>query len=317
MAKNIKPSPKVTVLMSVYNSEKYLAEAIESILNQTFGDFEFLIINDGSKDSSLKIIKSFKDPRIRLLSRENRGLTASLNQGIALAKGEYIARQDADDVSVKDRLEKEVKFLDEHPKIALVGSNYTIMDEKGKHLVTTNVFTRPKDLKLAQVTCNQYGHGSVMMRTEIVRKCKGYDKRVGYVEDYDLWTRISRIADIANFEEPLFLYRRNDEGVTRQNLDLQIQQTFAVRDKAFKHFLKHRKDYSVFFYKPSGSEYRRRKATMYRDLAYLYRQSDMPLKALAMMLLPIVLQPRNKKNYYCLQYILYKPRFDRWEYEFL
>lgn len=316
MAKDIK-NPKITVLMSVYNSEQYLAEAIDSILNQTFEDFEFLIINDGSRDRSLNIIKSYNDTRIRLIDRENRGLTASLNQGIQLAKGEYIARQDSDDVSIPGRLEKEVKFLDSNLNVAMIGSNYTIMDEAGKHLITTNVFTHPKDLKLAQVTCNQYGHGSVMMRTRVVRKCKGYDKKVGYVEDYDLWTRISRVADIANFQEPLYLYRRNDEGVTRQNLELQIRQTFAIRDKAFQHFLQYRKDYAVLFYKPSGKEYRRRKATMYRDLAYLYMKNSMPIKALLMMMLPLLLQPMNKKNFYCLQYILYKPRFDRWEYEFL
>lgn len=310
-------TPKVTVLMSVYNSEQYLREAIDSILGQTYTDFEFLIINDGSKDKSLDIIKSYDDPRIRLISRANKGLTASLNEGIEKAKGEYIARQDSDDVSVLDRLEKEVAYLDAHPSVGLVGSNYTIMDSSGKELVTTNVFTRPHDLKLAQVTCNQYGHGSVMMRKAILDKVGGYDKRVGYVEDYDLWTRISRVADIANFEEPLFLYRRNDEGITRQNLDLQIRQTFAVRDKAFRHFLKHRREYKVLFYKPSGTEYRRRKATLYRDLAYLYRKNDRPAGALAMLFLSTVLQPRNRKNYYCVQYTLYKPRFDRWEYEFL
>ncbi len=309
--------PKVTVLMSVYNSEQYLREAIDSILNQTFGDFEFLIINDGSKDKSLEIIKAYEDPRIRLISRANKGLTASLNEGIEKAKGKYIARQDSDDVSMPDRLQKEIAYLDAHPEVGLVGSNYTIMDIGGKELVTTNVFTHPQDLKLAQITCNQYGHGSVMMRTNIVRECQGYDKRVGYVEDYDLWTRISRVADIANFEEPLFKYRRNDEGITRQNLDLQIQQTFAVRDKAFLHFLKHRSKYKVLFYKPSGTEYRRRKATLYRDLAYLYRKNDKPLGALVMLFLSTILQPRNKKNYYCIQYTLYKPRFDRWEYEFL
>jgi glycosyltransferase involved in cell wall biosynthesis len=313
----MKKSPKVTVLMSVYNSEQYLHEAIDSILGQTYTDFEFLIINDGSKDKSLEIIKSYTDPRIRLISRANKGLTASLNEGIEKAKGEYIARQDSDDVSVQNRLEKEVAYLDSHPSVGLVGSNYTIMDTSGNELVTTNVFTRPHDLKLAQVTCNQYGHGSVMMRKTILDKVGYYDKKVGYVEDYDLWTRISRVADIANFEEPLYLYRKNEEGITRQNLDLQIQQTFSVRDNAFRHFLKHRREYKVLFYKPSGTEYRRRKATLYRDFAYLYRKNDKPLRALAMLLLSTLLQPRNRKNYYCIQYTLYKPRFDRWEYEFL
>src|SRR5665647_1469233 len=122
-------SPKVTVLMSVYNSESFLAEAIDSILGQTFKDFEFLIINDGSKDKSLEIIKNRakNDPRIRLISRPNKGLVKSLNEGLAKARGEYIARMDSDDISLKTRLKKEVDFLDSHPDVGMVGSNYTII----------------------------------------------------------------------------------------------------------------------------------------------------------------------------------------------
>jgi glycosyltransferase involved in cell wall biosynthesis len=310
-------TPRVSVLMSVYNSEHFLREAIESILNQTFSDFEFIIINDGSKDESLKIIKSYSDKRIKLVSRENKGLTASLNEGLKLAKGEYIARQDSDDISVPTRLEKEVQYLDEHPKTALVGSNYTVMDMDGTKLTTTNVFTWPADLKLTQITCNQYGHGSIMLRRSILKDVGDYDKSVGFVEDYDLWTRISQVADIANIEEPLYLYRRNTESITRKNLDLQIQQTFAVRDKAFTHFLSNRGKYRIFYYRPSGHHYRNRKAVLYRDLAYLYRKTDHVLGGIVVMLLAILLEPLNKKNYLCLQYVLYKPRFDRWEYEFL
>src|SRR5947207_1274318 len=118
--------------MSVYNGENYLAEAIDSILNQTFKDFEFIVIDDGSSDTSLKIIKKYTDPRIKLISRKNKGLVASLNEGLAKAKGDYIARQDADDVSLPQRLKKEVEYLDAHPKVALVGSNYKHLDAKGK-----------------------------------------------------------------------------------------------------------------------------------------------------------------------------------------
>lgn len=310
--------PRVTVLMSVFNSEQYLEQAIESILNQSYRDFEFLIINDGSTDKSLAIIKKYKDKRIRLVSRENKGLVASLNEGIELARGEFIARQDSDDESVPTRLENEVRFLDTHKNIVLVGSNYTIMDsDSWQPIVTTNVFTSPEDLKLAQITCNQYGHGSIMMRTDAARACNGYNPDVGYVEDYDLWTRLSQHFDIANIEKPLYLYRRNSEGITQKNLDLQIQQTFKVRDAAFQFYLKNKRKYSFFYYKSSGTDYRRRKATLFRDLAYLYRADDRPIGALCMMLFATILQPNNKKNYLCIQYCIYKPRFDRWEYEFL
>ncbi|HKQ33129.1 MAG TPA: glycosyltransferase family A protein, partial [Thermodesulfobacteriota bacterium] len=118
-------TPKVTVLMTVYNGEKFLNEAIDGILNQTFRDFEFLIINDGSTDGSREIIKSYKDPRINLVDNEsNIGLTASLNRGLSLAGGEYIARQDADDISLPERLEKQISILERNPDIALLGSWY-------------------------------------------------------------------------------------------------------------------------------------------------------------------------------------------------
>ena len=312
-------TPRVTVLMSVYNSEQYLAEAIESILGQTFTNFEFLIINDGSRDGSLKILKAYekKDPRIRLISRANKGLVASLNEGIEKAKGEYLARMDSDDVSVPTRLEKEAAYLDVHPSVGLVGSNYTVIDESGKHLTSTNVFTHPHDLKIAQVTCNQYGHGSIMARLELIKELGGYDVSVGHVEDYHLWTRLSRVADIANFEEPLYLYRRNSEGITQQNLALQIQQTFAVRNAAFKHFLTHRWQYKLFRWHPSGHAYRDRKAVLFRDFAYLYRQNGRRLNALLMLLCALVLQPRLRKNLRYIKHTLKNVSLDHWEYEFL
>jgi glycosyltransferase involved in cell wall biosynthesis len=308
---------KVTVLMSVYNSQDYLDDAIKSILTQTYKNFEFLIIDDGSTDDSLKIINSYKDKRIRVVSRENKGLVYSLNQGLKLAKGEFIARQDSDDISLPHRLEKEIVFLENNDNIGMVGSNYTIINTQGKKLVTTNVFTHPNDLKLAQIACNQFGHGSVMMRKKTVLKCGGYDSRVGHVEDYHLWNRISRVADIANIEEPLYLYRTNPEGITQQNHELQIQQTFKVRDESFEYFLKHRMQYKLIFYRPSGLNYKQRKATLYRDFAYLYRKNDRPVRALLMLILSALLDPNNKKTYSAMQYTIYKPRFDRWVYEFL
>lgn len=309
--------PKVTVLMSVYNSEEYLREAIDSILSQTFTDFEFLIINDGSKDDSLKIIKSYKDKRIRLVSRENKGLVASLNEGIQLARGEYLARQDSDDVSLPSRLAKEVSFLENNPDIALVGSNYTVTDIRGKKLSTTNIFLNHDDLKMTLVTCNQYGHGTIMLRKSVLDKVGLYDSSVGRVEDYDLWQRISRIAKVANLEDSLYLYRKNDQGISYSNLDLQIKETLQLRDKAFEHYLSNRKQYKLFNYSPSGKMYRDRKAIMYRDFAYLYAKKDKNIKALFMMLLATLHQPKNKRNYRYILYILYKPRFDRWVYEFL
>ena len=127
--------PKVSVLMSVYNGEKYLKEAIKSILGQSFKDFEFIIINDGSIDKTEKIIKVFNDKRIVLINQENIGLTKSLNNGLKLAQGDYIARMDADDVALSYRLEKQVKFLDSNPHIFLVGSSCYLINESNLLIV--------------------------------------------------------------------------------------------------------------------------------------------------------------------------------------
>lgn len=311
--------PRVTVLMSVYNSEQYLAEAIESILQQTFRDFEFLIINDGSRDGSLKILKKYakQDQRIRLISRPNKGLVASLNEGINEVRGHYLARMDSDDISLPHRLKQEAEFLDDNPSVSLVGSNYTVIDESGQQLTTTNVFTHPADLKVAQVACNQYGHGSIMARLKVLKEMNGYDASVGHVEDYDLWTRMSRVSKIANIEEPLYLYRRNTEGITQKNLELQIQQTYAVRDKAFSHFLKHRWQYRIFGWHPSGQDYRRRKAVLFRDLAYLYRKNNKPFPALLLLVCTWLLEPRLRKNLRYIKHTLKGVSLENWEYEFL
>ena len=128
--------------MSVYNGEKYLREAIESILNQTFTDFEFLIVNDGSTDSSLEIILSYPDERIRVIRNDrNIGLTKSLNKALQQAKGEYIARQDADDISLQNRFEEQLIYLEKHPEVALLGTSAYKIDERGEILAKVIVPT--------------------------------------------------------------------------------------------------------------------------------------------------------------------------------
>lgn len=312
-------APKVTVLMPVYNAEEFLAEAIESILKQTYVDFEFLIINDGSTDKSELLIKQYasRDKRIRLISRENKKLIATLNEGIEKAKGTYIARMDADDISTRDRLKIEVEYLDKHPEVALVGSNYTIIDHSGKSLVTTNVFTHPDDLKLCLITCNQYGHGSTMFRKSVVEKLGKYSMQALHVEDYDLWIRISQKFQVANIEEPLYKWRKTEGSITGSNLELQIQQTYNARDRAFSFYLKNKRKYRVLSFHKSGTDYWRRKSTLYRDFAYLYMKRGQTLKALIMLFLAAVYKPKVKRTYYYMYALFFKKEFlNKWEYEF-
>ena len=171
-------TPQITVLMSVYNCERYLSEAIESILNQSFSDFEFLIINDGSTDNSRNIILSYADPRIRFFENEkNIGLTHSLNKGLRLATGQYIARMDADDVSMPKRLEKELTFLNQHHSVGLVGTYFNMINENGKVLNTVKPLSNERELKEKLLLENQFGHGSVMFRRVCVEKVGFYREK--------------------------------------------------------------------------------------------------------------------------------------------
>ena len=203
--------PKVTVLMAVYNAERFLSEATESILRQTWSDFEFLIINDGSTDNSREIVLSFNDSRIRLVENQcNIGLTKSLNRGLQLSKGEYVARQDADDISYPKRLERQVQFLDTYSDIALLGSQARTIDEKGMPH-KTNLLRIPVGLLAIRwylMFQNAFIHSSVMFRRSVVwKKLGGYDESFARAQDYELWSRIARNYKVENLSDVLIDHR--------------------------------------------------------------------------------------------------------------
>ena len=204
-----KSNPQVTVLMSVYNGQKYLREAIDSILNQTFKDFEFLIIDDGSTDSSAEIIRSYTDPRIRLIRNEkNIGLTRSLNKGLKLAKGEYIARMDADDISLPERFEKQVRFLDENKNVAVISSSVILVDSCGREVERWMLATDSDEIKRFFLRDqNQIAHPFSMYRKKCVEKVGMYREEFEAAQDFDLWMRMIEQYDIANIREPLGRYR--------------------------------------------------------------------------------------------------------------
>ena len=156
--------PKVTVLMPVYNGEKYLEEAIDSVLAQTLPDFEFLIIDDGSTDKTPQILKSYTDTRLRLFHQNNRGLTRSLNKGIQFSGGEYVARMDADDIALPERLEKQVKFLDEHPEIGVVGSFHCEVSASLQKSIVKKFPTEDSAIRKTLIKENPFSHPTVIMR---------------------------------------------------------------------------------------------------------------------------------------------------------
>ncbi len=210
-------NPKVTVLMPVYNGEKYLRESIESILNQTFRDFEFLIINDGSTDKSREIITSFHDPRIRLIDNPaNIGLIKSLNFGLKLAKRELIARQDADDISYPTRLEQQVKFLGSHQKVVLLGTSAQVIDDNGNPLNT--ILRMPVGLLAIHwylMFQNPFLHSSVTYRNDIVwENMGGYNELFLHCEDYELFSRVAQAYPVENLPDILLNYRMHQDSIT-------------------------------------------------------------------------------------------------------
>jgi glycosyltransferase involved in cell wall biosynthesis len=200
-------SPLISVVMSVYNGEKYLREAVDSIINQTFTDFEFIIINDGSTDDTRAILESYTDDRIVLLHQENIGLTKSLNKGLVLAKGKYFARQDADDISHPARFEKQVAYLEENPDCLVLGTWMDVIDEKG---LKYNVFKYPVDFQEileAMKTYDPIGHGTIMARTNILLENNGYNEKFYYAQDYDFWMRLSEVGELRNLPDELYSLR--------------------------------------------------------------------------------------------------------------
>lgn len=219
-----KKQPLVSVVMGVYNGGKYLRESIDSILNQTYTDFEFIIIDDGSTDNSKDIIGSYGDPRIITVSRENRGLVSTLNEAIDLAKGEYIARQDDDDISSLDRLQKEVDYLNREKNIVLVGSSIGVIDENGDKTAEHRVLLNDLEIRAELSIRSPFAHGSVMFRRDAAVKAGVYRDAFWPAEDFDLWVRLSNQGKMANIDELLYLYRLNDQGISAQNTASQENQ---------------------------------------------------------------------------------------------
>ena len=206
--------PKVTVLMSVYNGEKYLEEAVNSILNQTFEDFEFLIINDGSTDRTLSKLKNYSDSRIKILNNEkNLGLTRSLNIGLKRSKGKYIARMDADDVSMPERLKEEIEFLDSHEDYAAVGTFVYVLDENSEIIRRSKNPIEDAEIRENLVYGNCINHGSVMLRKSCLLDVGYYNETMVRSQDYELWIRLSKKYRLSNLPEYLYKWREHKKNI--------------------------------------------------------------------------------------------------------
>jgi len=209
--------PVVSVLMPVFNGGEYLEEAVESILNQKFQNFEFFIIDDGSTDSSLKILRQYarQDPRIRLISRENRGLTFTLNELLSYARGELVARMDADDVALPERFSRQIAYLRENSEVVCVGSAYQMIDSRGRYLTT--LMPPQTDEEIQQLILGGHGainHPVAMMRRAAVNSVGGYNSEYDLAEDLDLWLRLGEVGKLANLTDVLLKYRLHDKSIS-------------------------------------------------------------------------------------------------------
>lgn len=200
---------RITVLMSVFNGEAYLDAAIGSILGQSYRDFDFLIVDDGSTDGSAAILarQAAADPRITVIRKENAGLAAALNAGLAAIDSEYVARMDADDVSLPTRLAQQLAFLDSHPEIAVVGSRVAAIEDGGGIRRVREVASEPEAVARALPLRNAIVHPSTMMRTAVLRAAGGYREEFRYSQDYDLWLRLVATEQLANMPDVLLHYR--------------------------------------------------------------------------------------------------------------
>ncbi len=229
--------PAISVLMPVYNAERYVAEAVESILNQSFADFEFLILDDGSTDRSLKILQQYaaQDARIQLTSRPNRGLVVTLNELLTQAKADLIARMDADDVALPDRFARQVEFLQAHPEVVCVGGAQDWIDEAGRFLIHHAEVEQDAEIQplilTGQIPIN---HPSVLMRRAAVVQVGGYDASTYPAEDLDLWLRLGEVGALANLRETVLKYRQHERSISELKQIEQIQQRRQVCERAWQ-----------------------------------------------------------------------------------
>lgn len=229
--------PTISVLMPVYNSERYLKQAIESILSQTFTDFEFLIIDDGSRDGSAALLQTYaaQDPRIKLTIRHNCGIAKTLNEMLFQAKGELIARMDADDIALPDRFQQQVEFLHQHPEIVCVGSAQEWIDSEGNFL---REWSPPADDDTIQSLIltgkSQICHPSAMMRRQAVLQVNGYNESMITASDLDLWLKLGEIGQLANLPDRLLKYRFHDSAISEKRLKEQHHNARSACQRAWE-----------------------------------------------------------------------------------
>jgi glycosyltransferase involved in cell wall biosynthesis len=247
--------PAISAVMSAYNAGKYLRESIDSILAQTFGDWEFIVIDDGSTDDTLSILRQYesRDKRFRIISRPNTGLTRALNEGVAAAGGEFIARMDADDISLPQRFEKQISYLRSHPDCVLLGAQIELIDPLGLKIALDSRKLNHDEID-AELLAGKGGavvHPVCMLRIDALRKLRAYREQYNNSEDLDLFLRLAEVGRIANLPDVLLKYRRHPESVSHQKYENQWRLKKQIVAEAYqRRGLKMPEDWTFTPWKP-------------------------------------------------------------------
>ena len=225
-------APEISCILPVYNGEGFIAEAIQSVLVQTFEDFELIVVDDGSRDGSPAILQSCadKDSRVKVITKENGGIVSALNAGLEAAQGKYIARMDADDIMFPNRLELQRNFLETHPDVVMVGGLLHSIDEHGQgiqepdnHNVGKDPVYTPHNLLIYPPKVPRPLHPLIMLRKKALQDIGGYRDAYRHVEDYDMYLRICKCGKVADIQEMLLYYRIHSDNISVRNLQEQEQ----------------------------------------------------------------------------------------------
>jgi len=238
------PSPLVSVVMSCYNSEKYLADAIDSIVEQTYTNIEFIIVDDGSTDNTLNIIQSYNDKRIKLIARENKGLVYSLNEAIELCAGSYIARMDADDICRPDRLAKQVDYMERNTQISACGGAIHHFNEKGS-IKTQSRPTEHSDLVFCSLHRSPIAHPAAIIRKSVLDQYNlRYNNNYKYGQDIKLWFDIIKVGKLSNLTDVVIDYRISEDQVTSSRRAEQKKLASEARAEGYRYIVTNFKPYS-------------------------------------------------------------------------
>ena len=302
--------PRVTVLMPVYNVEKYVSEAINSILNQTFTDFELLILDDCSTDGTAEIIRSFSDPRVRYVKqKKNVGLADNLNTGIELSETEYLARMDGDDISVASCLEKQIRFLDAHPEVGVCGAGFRFFGTKNDTIFFPE---KNEEIKAEQL----FGCGVIqpMLRRKIlIDNNLRYKTSAFPAEDYRLWAEFLRVAQAHTLQEVLFHYRMHAGQISTEKRQLQIEKSNEARllmlEWLSPDFSTEEKQYFIETFVPANIT-KQEKWKVLKNFAQLIEQKNEKQKVFEPQALHARLQKHiNDKAYYVAVKIFFPKKF--------